>query len=182
MRLILALLLVVLSGLGNVALSQQVGASGPVASDQGDASAYGILFRRAILYKKLSDQAEALHSPKPELRRILINRFGLSDDDGASLERLSVAYQGEINPIHLQMVAAITKFRARFPGGLVAPGMDKSPPPELTQLQQQEDAVALRYRDLLRNSMHEEDFQKLQTKVRETFGKSSGSLINSPTE
>jgi len=37
-------------------------------------------------------------------------------------------------------------------------------------LQQQEDTIALRYRDLLRTSMREEEFQKLRAKVRKTFG------------
>jgi hypothetical protein len=168
MRLFLASILVVLSGLGNPAISQQASTS-VVASDKANRNAYRALFVRAALYKKLSDEADAAHSPKPQLRRILPARFGLSDADGASLERLALAYQNEIAPIHQQIAAAISQFRARLASGI--PGTDTTPPPELAQLQQQADAVTLRYRDLLHNSMREEAFQKADAKILENFGK-----------
>ncbi len=168
MRLLAAFLLVVLSGLSNSAIGQQT-SSNTVSSDQTDTTAYRTLFRRVILYKNLADQTEAAHSPKPHLRRILPERFALSDADSASLERLALAYQGEIGPIHQQAETVIKTFHARFPLGIIPHGVDHSPPPELKEIQQQEDAVALRYRDLLRNSMIEEDFQKLHTKVLQSF-------------
>jgi hypothetical protein len=171
MRLLIAFLLVVLSGLGNSAIGQQAGNSAVVSTDRTDASAYRVLFRRVLLYKKLADEADAAHAPKPQLRRIVSNRFGFNDADGASLERLSLAYQGEINPLHAQITEVIAKLYARFPSGIAQKDSDTTPPPELAQLHQQEDAVTLRYRDLLRNSMREEDFQKVQAKVRDTFGK-----------
>jgi hypothetical protein len=170
MRLLIVFFLLVLSGYGNSAACQQV--SSVASSDKVDISAYRILFRRTLLYKKLADEADAAHTPKPQLRNILPNRFDLDKADSASLERLSLAYQVEIDPIHAQVVAAIAKFHARFSSGIAQKGADDtSPPPELAQLQQEEDAVTLRYRDLLHNSMREEDFQKVQAKVRDAFGK-----------
>jgi hypothetical protein len=173
MRLMVALLLVVLSGLGNSAAGQQLnGSVGPV--DRADRSAYRTLFRQVLLYKKLADEADKSPTPKPYLRHILADRLGLSDDNNTSLDRLAVAYQGEIDPIHKQVLATIASFHARFPLGVVPHGADTSPPPELATLQQQEDAVTLRYRDLLRNSMSEDDFQKFHTKVLASFGNTSG--------
>ena len=139
------------------------------ASDKVDRNAYRTLFLRAAAYKKLADQADAAHTPKPQLRRILPARFGLSSADAASLERLALAYQNEIAPIHQQMALVITQFRNRLASSL--PGTDTGPPAEITELQQQEDAVTLRYRDLLRNSMSESDFQKAHAKILENFGK-----------
>jgi hypothetical protein len=134
-------------------------------------NAYRALFRQNLLYQRLADEAEASHNPKPYLKRLVQDRFQLSDDDYASLCRLSIAYQKEIDPIHKQIIEAIRKFQARFPSGVVEPGMNAEPPQELTTLQQQEDTVTLRYRDLLRNSMREEAFQKFKTRLLEMLGK-----------
>jgi hypothetical protein len=49
--------------------------------------------------------------------------------------------------------------------------MDANPPSELAVLERQEDVVTFRYRDLLRNSMREEAFQKFHAKILEQFGK-----------
>jgi len=93
----------------------------------------------------------------------------LSDSDSATLLRLALAYQAEIAPIHQQVTAAISKFQARFPSRTFPSGADKSPPPELADLQKQDDAVTLRYRDLLRTSMREEDYQKVHAKILASF-------------
>jgi len=162
--------LLVLSGFGNSAAAQQTSSS-VGSSDHTDAIAYRTLFRRAVLYKKLADEADASHTPKPQLRRILATRYGLNDSDSATLLRLALAYQAEIAPIHQQITDAVRTFQARFPSGIIPRGADSSPPPELRKLQDQEDAVTLRYRDLLRTSMREEDFQKANAKIRENFGK-----------
>jgi hypothetical protein len=169
MRLLIAFLLAVFSGFGNSAVAQPLSAS-IVSPDQIDIKAYRTLFRRDLLVHRLADEADAAHDPKPYLRKVLAYRFNLSENDNASLDRLSIAYQREIDPIHAQTLVIIGQFHARFPSGVIPRGADASPPPELAQLQQQEDAVALRYRDLLRTSMHEEEFQQFHAKVRKTFG------------
>ncbi len=169
MRLVIIFFLLVLSGFGNSALGQP---SSNIAATQGktDKIAYRILFQRTLLYKKLADEAESAHQPKPHLRHVLAHRYGLSDDDSASLERIAIAYQAAIKPVHDQIVAVAKQYRARFPFGVIPPGADATPPPELAQLQLQEDAVTLLYRDLLRNSMREENFQKLNQRVATDFG------------
>ena len=168
MRHLVALVILVLSASGNSAIGQQT-SNGATSSDKADRNAFRSLFVRAVAYKKLSDEAEAAHTPKPQLRRILPARFGLSNADGANLERLALAYQNEIAPIHQQMTLVIVQFRTSLASGL--PGTNTSPPAEITKLQQQEDAVTLRYRDLFRNSMNELDFQRAHAKILENFGK-----------
>ncbi len=170
MRLLVAVL--ALSVLGNTAFAQQ-GTTVSASSDKQDTIAYRTLFRQAILYKKLADEADKSPKPKPELRRILATRYGFNEADGATLQRLALAYQAEVAPIHQQATAAIGKFRARFPSGTIPVGADISPPPELTDLQKQEDAATLRYRDLLRTSMREENFQKAHAKIMASFNKPS---------
>jgi hypothetical protein len=169
MRLPIVLLLLVLSIFGSSALGQQAGNS-VAPFDKVDTNAYRTVFRQAVLYKKLADDADKSPKPKPELRRILATRYGFSDADGATLQRLALSYQAEISPIHQQVIVAIGKLQARFPSGTIPHGTDASPPPELRFLQNQEDAVTLRYRDLLRTSMREEDYQKIHVKILTSFG------------
>jgi hypothetical protein len=139
MRLPIVLSLLVLVGFGNSALCQQ--SSSAAVPGKSDKIAYRIRFQRTLLYKRLADEAESAQKPKPYLRRILANRFALSDDDSASLQRMAIAYQAAIKPVHEQLMAVVKQYRARFPFGVVPPGADATPPPELAELQQQEDAV-----------------------------------------
>jgi hypothetical protein len=152
-------------------LKGQQGGSSLISEDRLNRDVYRTLFRQATLYQNLADKAEASHNPKPYFRHILATRFALSDDDSASLNRLSISYAKEIDPIQKQVVEIIKRFHARFPSGIIGPGMDADAPPELAVLQEQEDAVTVRYRDLLRNSMREDAFQKFHAKVLEKFGK-----------
>ncbi len=99
--------------------------------------------------------------------------LGLNAFDRASLLRLAQAYQAEIDPIHQQVVKRIHDFHARFPNGRIPAGVDHSPPPELGDLQKQEDAVTLRYRYLLQNSMRPGDFQTTDRKVLSSLGGAS---------
>jgi hypothetical protein len=167
MRLLVAVLFV-LSALGNSAVSQPTGSTA-ASPDKADMKAYRTLFRQAVLYKKLADQADATPTPKPELRRILAARYGFNDADNATLQRLALAYQAEVAVVHQQVLTIFKKDQVRFPSGKIPKDTDTSPPPELKDLQNQEDALTLHYRDLLRTSMREEDFQKAHAKIIENF-------------
>ncbi len=166
--------------LGGSTLAAQQLNEGALSRERVDRNAYRILFRQALQYKALSDKANPSQDPKPDLNHLLAARFGLSEDDNATLERLSVAYQGEIDPIHKQIVEVIQRFHARFPDKTIRAETDASAPPELSSLQTQEDRVTLRYRDLLRNSMREDAYQAFHARLLQKFGKSLklGSLSN----
>ncbi|HTC75773.1 MAG TPA: hypothetical protein VK684_09370 [Edaphobacter sp.] len=168
MRLLIVFLLLVFSGFGNSAVGQQASTS-VASSDQADTTAYRILFRQANLYKKLADQADATSTPKPQLRRILAARYGFSNSDIATLTRLALAYQSEVAVIRQQVLTIFRNDQVRFPFGTIPKGADTSPPPELKDLQNQEDALTLHYRNLLRTSMREEDFQKTHAKIIASF-------------
>lgn len=141
--------------------------------DQLDKNAFRTLFIQDAVYRKLADDADLASSPKPFLRRVLATKFGLSGQDSASLDRLSLAYQAEVAPIRAQILGSIQKFHSKFPNSQIPRGADISPPPELQGLQQQLEAVTLRYRDMLRNSMQEQEFQRVQASVRDSFGNPS---------
>jgi hypothetical protein len=163
MRLLVAVLCV-LSALSSSSLSQPVvGTSN--STDHADMKAYRTLFRQAVLYKRLADQAETSTTPKPQLRRILAARYGFNDADNATLLRLALAYETESDAIHQKVLTIFKKDQERFQSGKIPRGADTSPPPELRVLQSQEDALTLHYRDLLRTSMREEDFQRARANI-----------------
>ena len=142
-------------------------------------NAFRSLFNRDLAYANLADQAQAAHQPKPHLRRILANRFSFSPEDAASLDRLSIEYGKELASLHATALPIFRAFYARFPGGVIRPGTDKNFPSELTQLQLQDDALVLRYRDLLRNSMREADFQETHDLIMADFASGVALRTNS---
>lgn len=150
--------------------SPLVAQSGPIPSDATDPMTFRTLFNRDLLLNDLADEADTAGTAKPYLRKQLANRFSLSDTDCATLHRLAVQYKSESDPLRARVNVVLQSLNSRFPNSVIPPGADTSPPPELHQLQLQEDALTLRYRDLLHNAMREADFQLLQTKARATFG------------
>jgi hypothetical protein len=57
----------------------------------------------------------------------------------------------------------INDFRKRFPPGKLPPGVKlPPPPPELTQMQEERDAMILRARDRLRVALGEAEFQRFE--------------------
>jgi hypothetical protein len=145
------------------------------AINKTDAISYRLLFRMAAEYKQLADDATANHQDKSHFRRILAVRLEMSSDDAVSLERIAINCQNELAPLRARSLSIIREFRARFSGSIVTAGMDTSPPPELAILQAQEDSIILRHRDMLRNAMKEEDFQRSEKKVREML---SGAIMS----
>ncbi len=159
---VLAGMLLVLASRGEA----QSAISTPQAADTADAKAFRSLFRQTASYKALVEAAESGAISKPKLSHLTSDRFHLSDSNAAILENLAVAYQNEVLPLHQQALDYIEKFHARFPGGVIPKGADASPPTELAILQQQETALTLHYRDLLRESMPKGDFDVLVSTVR----------------
>jgi hypothetical protein len=170
----LRLSLVVLMALGPSCLEcstfAQQATEDPVIEKNLEAIAFRMLFRRVADYKKMSDDAEVAHRDKTYLRRILPDRLKLSADDATRLERISIDCQKDIEPLEEEALVVMEKFSSRFPRGMVAAGMDISPPPELAILEELEDSVVLRHRDLLKGEMRAEDYQQTDHEVRRMFG------------
>jgi hypothetical protein len=61
-------------------------------------------------------------------------------------------------------------FFKNFPQGVKTPGKDVRPPDELDELIGQENAVALRYRDLLLNDLGRQNFKKMVDRIHTTLG------------
>lgn len=172
MRIAFALLLASLFAFANVGVAQtSASSSNP---DSSDVRVFRILFRRDIQFRQLADEAEAGHAPKPYLRRLLSTQFHLNSANSEALDRISSEYQRDLDPIHKQALASVAKFKSRYPSGVLLHGFDNTAPPELTELQHQENALVLHYRNQLRNEMGDHEFLELQKNVRTAFGNSVG--------
>lgn len=147
--------------------------SSSVATDPNatDRRAFAALFRRAVILEQMAQAAEVAGKPKPHLRRNLSTQFEIGTDDSASLLREAQAWSAETAPIQREMAKAVAAFRSGFPDGIAQKGMARPSPAALGELQAKLDAVTLRHRDLLHNAMREDDFQRVQGKVRDTFGR-----------
>jgi hypothetical protein len=143
------------------------------SSEAREAQAYRSLFRQALTYKRLADEADAAGKPDPHFRRILANRMQLDPADDASLLRIAQTYQKEIDPIRQRVGVVMKEYLAKFPGGIKPSWIDATPPPELSLLHSQDDAIALQCRDMLQSAMRPEDFQKVVSSIRTTFGQPS---------
>jgi hypothetical protein len=119
----------------------------------------------------MADKADAAGTPKPYLRNILRNRFDLSDTEDATLLRNALAFRAELIPIHQKAISLQSAYASRFPGRILNQISDRTIPGELADIQKQEDALVLRYRDLLHNDLGEHDFRLLDNKVLEVFSK-----------
>lgn len=139
-------------------------------SDRTDARAYAVLFRRAVTYQRMAQAATSPDKPEAQLNKVLPNRLQLSGPDAASLQRIASAWSAEMMPVRAQIVATVKEFRKSLPNGSAGAGVDATPPAALGELQQNQDAITLRYRDLLRNAMRTEDFSRVHGQVRTLFG------------
>lgn len=137
------------------------------ATNKADQTAYRIFFRQVNAYKKMADDAKATHQDKEFLRKVAPELVEINDADVPNLERIAVACSAELTALHVKVLQVIRQFQAevRTPGH-----KDTGPPPELADLQAQEIAIVLRYRDTLRNAMVESEFQRVQEEVRKRLG------------
>jgi hypothetical protein len=158
------------SGASQTALSQDPSLDA-IATNKADATAYRILFRQVANFKKISDDSKADGEDKSYMRGILPRRLELTDTDAESLERISVACAAEMAVVQAKITRAVAAFNQQYALDKAAGKKVTNPPVALSDLQAQEDTIVLHYRDTLRSAMKETDFQKAQTEIRKTFGK-----------
>ena len=92
--------------------------------------------------------------------------LSLDEPETALLERLTRSYKEEIRPLHLRALALNQQLKQTSSEKLQ---FTPQIPIEINQIQDQEDAVALRYRDLFRNGLAERRFQEIHAQVLRQF-------------
>jgi hypothetical protein len=144
----------------------------PANVDTLDAKAFAILFRRENSYLKIAAAAASPDKPEAHLDRVLPLQLEIDPADTANFAKFASDWGHDTQSLRANLLAAISRFQSSFPNGRVGPGVATTPPPELADWRAQIDAVTLRYRDKLHNTMREPDFIRLQTNVEKTFASS----------
>ncbi|MBB5340341.1 hypothetical protein [Tunturiibacter gelidoferens] len=165
----LAVLLFVLFAASPASAQQAANAVTPPSADSVDAKAFAVLFRRVNDYLRLAKAAPSPDKPEAHLSRVIPEQFQLTDDDTDSLQRVAHDWEHDSKILRSEFLKVVAQFHSSFPNGALRPGMDPTPPPALADLRRQMDEVTLQYRDKLRNTMLEPNFQKLRSDVQKTF-------------
>lgn len=103
-------------------------------------------------------------------RSMFKNQIGLSDEKSAVLDQVTRDCEQELVVQDAKAQRVISKFKARYRDGIVPPGETVSaPPPELSALQQERNAIILRARDRLHGAFGEGEFARFDSFIRGRF-------------
>lgn len=91
----------------------------------------------------------------------------LGDEQVLALTNIAFACARQLRQQDERAGRIIAAFRARYPGGKIPPGESLPPPPaELKLLQEERNAIILRARDSLRETIGEQVFSRLDEVVK----------------
>jgi len=152
------------------------GTSSQVTADELDARLFSVLFRRVNLYEKAAKAASSPDKPEARLNTVMPRTLNLTPGEADSLRRISLQWEQDRTPIHDQVRQVILKHHEAVTNNGSIPPIDTTLPGSLRALQGQIDAVTLHYRDLLRNEMPENDFQKLEVNLQTLFAGNAGTF------
>ncbi len=95
-------------------------------------------------------------------------KVGMTDDEMLVLQSLAAECQAEIADLDNRAKSIIDEFRVK---AAKATRLEDMPPlpPALKGLQQQRNAIALRYKEMLRTSLGEERFQRVNDFAKDTI-------------
>ena len=136
-----------------------------VQPDVPDEIAYRHLFRYVGKFKKEADELEGRGKDATSYRAHFKRSANLSEYHARALDNIATQYLSEVQVVDARARQVIESYRAQYPDGKVPKGETPAPPPsELKQLREQRDAITLRYRDGLRSTFGEDEFNNFNSK------------------
>ena len=136
-----------------------------VQPDVPDEIAYRHLFRYVGKLKKEADELEGRGKDATSYRTQFKRSANLSEYHARALDNIATQYLSEVQVVDARARQVIQSYRAQYPDGKVPKGETPAPPPsELKQLREQRDAITLRYRDGLRSTFGEDEFNNFNSK------------------
>jgi hypothetical protein len=124
-----------------------------------DEIAYRHLFRYVGKLKKEADELEGKGKDATSYRTHFKRAANLTEYHARTLDNIATQYLSEVQVVDARARQVIESYRTQYPGGKVPKGETPAPPPsELKQLREQRDAITLRYRDSLRSTFGEDEF------------------------
>jgi len=130
---------------------------------------YRMFLRQIFTNQQQAEKAEARGDQRAaQAWRHHYEDAGLSEEQTRVLTRIATECEREVKEIDAKAKVIIDARRALYyPGGKVPPGGKSAPPsPELIAMQQERDALMLRYRERVREAFGEQEFARLQEFLR----------------
>lgn len=136
-----------------------------------DAVLYRIFFHHIVAFERAAQASEAKGKLGTPFRNHITRKYGIGLNDQASVARLAIAYDSSEQPLREMRRQLVSTFRNQnFPNGKRATGQAlPTIPPEIKQLKQSLDSLALNFRDQLRRTLGDERFVVLDKAIREKF-------------
>lgn len=145
--------------------SSQSASSQSAQPEVPDQIVYRHLFRYVGKLKKQADELEGRGKDAASYRTHFKRAANLSEYQARALDDLAGQYLSEVQAVDTRARQVIESYRAQYPNGKVPQGEMPAPPPsELKELREQRDAITLRYRDGLRSTFGEDEFNNFNTK------------------
>jgi hypothetical protein len=130
---------------------------------------YDNLFRMLHNLKKKAESPETSKEKSDGLTNYFRLRANLSDEENQALKKAALEFIQEVTPIDAQAGTIAAKARQTNPKGIVSPAAEQTTLAELANLQEQRNALALRYRDRLKESLGADEFAKFDKFVQGDF-------------
>jgi hypothetical protein len=141
---------------------------------------YERVFRLAIEFDSLAKSQEAKGETVTQFRTYFKDEAKLTSQDDEFLLQTAKQYYQETQFVDAQAEVIIEQLRQQHPVGLLSEGELIKPSPELLQLQEQRNKLALLYRDKLKDLLGEANFNEFNSYVKGSFA-SGVKLMPVPT-
>lgn len=131
---------------------------------------YSALFHYLVAVKEQADELERSGIDAASLRYSHRNGANLSDEQNQILHEIASACVREVAQQDMRAQKLIEKYKAQFPGGKVPKGEKlRPPPPELSQMQEERNAMILRAKERLHVAFGDLDFENYIDFLRREF-------------
>lgn len=129
---------------------------------------YLFLFKRIEKVEKYAVEEESKGKDGKIYRQHYKNKAKLTDEQNVALSKAAKDCLAEVSKKDAEAKKIIDREHAKHPGGKLNPGEPiPTPPIELMTLQQERDAIVVRYIDVLKESFSPADFVKFQQFVEQ---------------
>ena len=126
-----------------------------------------VLFNHHHFNLQKADELTQHGKDDSQYRLMFKRRAELSDSEAQALDQVTRDCQQELAQQDSKAQAVIAQFRKQYPAGKLPEGVTlPPPPPELSQMQQERDAIIIRARDRLHAAFGDEEFARFDSFVQ----------------
>lgn len=130
---------------------------------------YDQVFRLTISFRRKAEIQQLTGETVTSLPNYFKEEAQLTEQENEILQQVALEFLQEMQPVDDRAVVLIAEAWEAFPDGVVPEGQNVSQPPELFGLQEQRNALALRYRDRLNDLFGSKRFGKFDVFVQGDF-------------